>query len=81
MLDLMMPELDGFELLKLMRHDPRGAQIPVLILSARSGHQDQLESLQLGANAYISKPFSTRELVEVVRQLLAASEDDRPSHD
>lgn len=74
-LDLMMPDLDGFELLKLMRLDPRGAEIPVLILSARTGHHDQMESLQLGANAYVCKPFSPRELVRQVRALLADGEE------
>ena len=73
LLDLMMPDLDGMELLKLLRIDPKGASVPVLVVSARSGHQDQLGTLQLGANAYICKPFSPRELVRQVRQLLAAS--------
>jgi DNA-binding response OmpR family regulator len=71
-LDLMMPDLDGFELLKLLRLDPRGARLPVLIVSARTGHQDQIESLQLGADAYICKPFSPRELVRQIRQLLSS---------
>jgi DNA-binding response OmpR family regulator len=70
LLDLMMPDLDGMELLKLLRLDPRGERVPVLVVSARSGHQDQLGTLQLGANAYICKPFSPRELVHQVRQLL-----------
>ena len=70
LLDLMMPDLDGMELLKLLRLDPRGERVPVLVVSARSGHQDQLGTLQLGANAYICKPFSPRELVFQVRQLL-----------
>jgi DNA-binding response OmpR family regulator len=73
LLDLMMPDLDGMELLKLLRLDPRGERVPVLVVSARSGHQDQLGTLQLGANAYICKPFSPRELVRQVRQLLAKS--------
>ncbi|MCK5376876.1 MAG: response regulator [Acidobacteria bacterium] len=73
LLDLMMPDLDGMELLKLLRLDPKGARVPVLVVSARSGHQDQLGTLQLGANAYVCKPFSPRELVHQVRQLLAAS--------
>jgi DNA-binding response OmpR family regulator len=73
LLDLMMPDLDGMELLKLLRLDPKGARVPVLVVSARSGHQDQLGTLQLGANAYICKPFSPRELVFQVRQLLEAS--------
>jgi DNA-binding response OmpR family regulator len=74
LLDLMMPDLDGMELLKLFRLDARGADVPVLVVSARSGHQDQLGTLQLGANAYICKPFSPRELVRQVRQLLDTPE-------
>jgi len=46
------------------------------VVSARSGHQDQLGTLQLGANAYICKPFSPRELVRQVRQLLEISETE-----
>ena len=76
LLDLMMPDLDGMELLKLLRLDVKGAHVPVLVVSARSGHQDQLGTLQLGANAYICKPFSPRELVRQVRQLLETSEDE-----
>lgn len=70
LLDLMMPDLDGMEVLKLLRVDPKGSEIPVLVVSARSGHQDQLGSLQLGANAYICKPFSPRELMRQVHQLI-----------
>lgn len=70
LLDLMMPDLDGFELLKLLRLDSRGRDVVVLIVSARTGHRAQLETLQLGANAYIYKPFSPRELAGQVRQLL-----------
>ncbi len=69
-LDLMMPDLDGFELLKLLRLDQRAAAMPVLIVSARTGQQDQIESLQLGANAYLCKPFSPRDLVRQIRALL-----------
>jgi DNA-binding response OmpR family regulator len=69
-LDLMMPDLDGLELLKLLRLDPRGATVPVLVVSAKSGTQHQLESLQRGANAYVCKPFSPRELKRQARALL-----------
>ena len=62
------------ELLKLLRLDAKGVNVPVLVVSARSGHQDQLGTLQLGANAYICKPFSPRELVRQVCQLLETSE-------
>ena len=71
LLDLMMPDLDGFELLKLLRLDSRGRDVVVLVVSARTGHRAQIETLQLGANAYIYKPFSPRELAGQVRQLLA----------
>lgn len=74
LLDLMMPDLDGFELLKLLRLDSRGKHVVVLVVSARTGHRAQLETLQLGANAYIYKPFSPRELAVQVRQLLAGRE-------
>jgi two-component system phosphate regulon response regulator PhoB len=74
LLDLMMPDLDGFELLKLLRLDTRGRDVVVLVVSARTGHQAQLETLQLGANAYIYKPFSPRELAVQVRQLLKGRE-------
>lgn len=74
LLDLMMPDLDGFELLKLLRMDSRGKHVVVLVVSARTGHRAQLETLQLGANAYIYKPFSPRDLANQVRQLLVARE-------
>ena len=74
LLDLMMPDLDGFELLKLLRLDSRGRHVVVLIVSARTGHRAQLETLQLGANAYIYKPFSPRELAMQVRHLLEEEE-------
>lgn len=69
-LDLMMPEFDGFEVLRLFRQQPSGRGVPVLILSARTGHIDQVESLQQGATAYAFKPFSPKELVRQVRGLL-----------
>jgi DNA-binding response OmpR family regulator len=74
LLDLMMPDLDGFELLKLLRLDSRGQDVVVLVVSARTGHRAQIETLQLGANAYIYKPFSPRELAVQVRHLLAERE-------
>lgn len=74
-LDLMMPDMDGMELLKLLRLDPKGARLPVLIVSAKSGQQNQIGSLQQGANAYICKPFSNRELVAQIRQLVGLPAD------
>jgi DNA-binding response OmpR family regulator len=69
-LDVMMPKLDGFEVLKAVRADPAIADIPVLMLTAKSREAEQQRGLGLGANAYMAKPFSTHELVDQVMALL-----------
>ena len=65
--DVMMPRLDGFALLRELRADPRTSQIPVLLLSARAGEEAVLEGLETGADDYLVKPFSARELLARVR--------------
>ena len=62
LLDVMMPEVDGFELLAALRGDPATAAIPVLMLSARSGEDARVSGLAAGADDYVIKPFSAREL-------------------
>lgn len=61
--DVMMPGLDGFELLRGLKNEPRTAAIPVVLLSARAGVESTLEGLAAGARDYLVKPFSGRELV------------------
>jgi PAS domain S-box-containing protein len=61
--DVMMPGLDGFGLLKELRAGPRTARIPVLLLSARAGEESRLEGVEAGADDYLVKPFSARELL------------------
>jgi PAS domain S-box-containing protein len=61
--DIMMPELDGFGLLQHLRADPRTQALPVILLSARAGEEATIEGLQAGANDYLIKPFSARELL------------------
>ena len=61
--DVMMPEFDGFELLKNLRSDDKTRSIPVVLLSARAGEEARVEGLQAGANDYLVKPFSARELL------------------
>jgi signal transduction histidine kinase len=71
--DVMMPELDGFGLLSALRGDEATRDIPVLMLSARAGEEMRLEGLQAGADDYLVKPFSARELMaRVEMQLLRA---------
>jgi PAS domain S-box-containing protein len=68
--DVMMPNLDGYGLLKALRGDPRTAHVPVIMLSARSGEEAAIEGLDAGADDYLVKPFSALELVARVRSNL-----------
>ncbi|MCW2608666.1 MAG: histidine kinase [Frankiales bacterium] len=65
--DVMMPRLDGFGLLAALRADPLTAQVPVVLLSARAGEEATVEGLDAGADDYLVKPFSGRELLARVR--------------
>ncbi|MFE2755333.1 SpoIIE family protein phosphatase [Actinosynnema sp. NPDC059335] len=65
--DVMMPGLDGLELVAALRADPRTASVPVLLLSARAGQEAAIEGLQAGADDYLFKPFSAAELLARVR--------------
>jgi PAS domain S-box-containing protein len=61
--DVMMPRLDGFGLLHALRSDPRTRDIPLIMLSARAGEESRVEGLEAGADDYLIKPFSARELL------------------
>ena len=65
--DVMMPNLSGFGLVRELRADPRTASLPVILLSARAGEEAAVEGLGAGADDYLAKPFSARELVARVR--------------
>jgi two-component system, OmpR family, phosphate regulon response regulator PhoB len=69
-LDLMLPELSGFQVLERMRADAALADIPVLMLTARREEPDRVQGLSLGADDYLVKPFSPQELVLRVRNIL-----------
>lgn len=73
-LDLMLPGLDGLEVCRQLRRSDRFARIPILILSARSEEADRIVGLELGADDYVTKPFSMREVVARVRALLRRNE-------
>jgi DNA-binding response OmpR family regulator len=70
LLDLNLPFLDGIELFRILRNQPATAGIPVIMLTARTGEADRVTGLELGAEDYITKPFSLRELVARVRAAL-----------
>ncbi|MCU7853265.1 MAG: response regulator [Candidatus Thiodiazotropha sp. (ex Monitilora ramsayi)] len=69
-LDVMMPRKNGFEVCTEVRADQRFQKLPILILSAKGREAEVKKGLSLGADAYITKPFSTHELVEKVSELL-----------
>ena len=69
-LDLMLPGLDGFEVCKELKRSPTTKNIPVLMLTARGEEVDRIVGLELGADDYVVKPFSPRELVLRVRAIL-----------
>src|SRR5690606_4831679 len=71
-LDLMLPELDGLEVCKQLRH--KGINIPILMLTAKSDELDKVLGLELGADDYLTKPFSPREVVARVKAILRRSQ-------
>lgn len=73
-LDLMLPELDGMEVCKLLRRDSATARIPILMLTAKAEEIDRVLGFELGADDYVTKPFSPRELVLRVKSLLRRSQ-------
>ena len=70
LLDLMLPEIDGLEVCKLLRRDPATAGIPIIMLTAKAAEIDRVLGLELGADDYVTKPFSPRELVLRIRKIL-----------
>jgi DNA-binding NarL/FixJ family response regulator len=78
--DVMMPEMDGYSLVRHVREDPRTSWIPVLFLSAKGQSQDRVKGLNTGADVYMVKPFEPEELVAQVESSLkqAARMSERP---
>ena len=74
LLDLMLPGIDGLEVCRLIRAKPETKNIPVLMLTARTEEVDRIVGLELGADDYLTKPFSPRELVLRVRAILRRAE-------
>lgn len=70
-LDVMLPRRNGFEVLKAVRSDQRLSWLPVLMLTAKAQPHDRALAEEIGVEAYITKPFSNRDVVEQVRRLTA----------
>jgi DNA-binding response OmpR family regulator len=76
-LDIMMPKLDGYETCKLLKAEGATRDIPVILLSAKGRNVDQKIGFEVGADDYITKPFSPRKLVERINALLGQSSPHR----
>ncbi len=78
-LDLMLPGLDGLEVCKRLKADPQTANIPILMLTAKAEETDKVVGLELGADDYVTKPFSPRELTARVKAILRRSGHPEPA--
>lgn len=82
LLDLMLPGMDGLEICRRVKYDPETRNIPVIIVSAKGEESDVVLGLEMGADDYVAKPFSPRELVARVKAVLRrGSSKDRPESD
>jgi len=70
LLDLMLPEMDGLEVCKAVKNDTKTAHIPIIILTAKAQEADKIVGLELGADDYVTKPFSPRELIARIKAVL-----------
>jgi DNA-binding response OmpR family regulator len=78
-LDLNLPVLDGTEVCRLIRARPATSQVPIIMLTARTGEADRVSGLDLGADDYVTKPFSLRELAARVRAVLRRKAAGKPA--
>ena len=77
LLDIMLPRIDGYEVCEIVRLDPRYRDIKIIFLTAKGREVEIAKGLALGADAYITKPFSNAELVSQVKELLAEVNQDK----
>ncbi|MCR5833872.1 MAG: response regulator transcription factor [Selenomonadaceae bacterium] len=76
LLDVMMPEPDGFEVCRILKSNPSTTAIPVIMLTAKAEEIDKVIGLELGADDYISKPFSARELIARIKAVLRRTKNN-----
>jgi two-component system alkaline phosphatase synthesis response regulator PhoP len=80
LLDLMLPGMSGTELCRRLRREPQTRRTPIIILTARGSESERVAGLELGADDYVTKPFSVRELLARVRAVLRRADDASAAH-
>ena len=75
-MDVMMPYMDGFEALGILKKNPETRDIPVIMLTAKAGDQDVFEGWRSGAECYLTKPFHPGELIAFVKRIFEAREEE-----
>jgi DNA-binding response OmpR family regulator len=80
-LDVMLPEMDGWEVCRRLKSEPRTRQIPIVMVTAKVEESDKVLGLELGADDYVTKPFSPRELLARIRAVLRRAEPEAQASD
>jgi len=75
LLDIMLPDIDGFEVCRQIRKDPRTAAIPIIMLTGKKSQDDHDRGVSCGADAYIVKPFKSAMIIDEINRLLSLSKD------
>jgi len=78
-LDWMLPEVEGLEVCRILKHDPKTAPVPIIMLTVKSGETDKVLGLEMGADDYVTKPFSPRELIARVKAILRRAHVPAPA--
>lgn len=81
LLDLMLPGLDGLELCRMLKRDPKTSAVPLIMLTAKGTETDRIVGLELGADDYIAKPFSPREVILRIKSVLRRQADEEKTGD
>ena len=75
LLDLMMPQIDGFEVCRQLKSDPKYKHIPIIMLTAKGEINDKIEGIEMGADDYVTKPFNLNELKARIKMILRRAQD------
>ena len=73
LLDIEMPRMDGFEVATLVRHNPNLEDLPIIMITSRTGEKHRERAFAIGVNCYMGKPFQEEQLLETISELLAAT--------